>query len=169
MATVIENPNPKNAVRLTPHELFMAANVGLRRQVSSLVAGRQDRHGLNPDDGWRVHIEGACGELAVAKFLGKYWDGSVDTFRSLPDLDNVEIRTRSKHYYELLIRTDDDPDKVYILVTGTAPNYRVRGWMKGRDAQRDEWLQNHGGREAAWFVPPEHLNTNWPTKAGSDA
>jgi hypothetical protein len=144
-------------VKLTPHEVAMAAGVGMRRQVSALAANRRDRHGLNPEDGWRVHIEGACGELAVAKYLGKYWDGSVDTFRSLPDLGNVEIRTRSKHGYELLIRKDDDPDKFYILVTGIAPNYRVRGWIKGKAARRDEWWQNHGGREPAWFVPHQAL------------
>ena len=147
----------ESIVKLTPHEVIMAAGVGIRRQVSALAANRRDRHGLNPEDGWRVHIEGANGELAVAKYLGKYWDGSVDTFKSLPDLGNVEIRTRSRHTYDLIIRTDDDPAKFYILVTGIAPNYRVRGWIKGENARRDEWLQTHGGREAAWFVPADAL------------
>jgi hypothetical protein len=142
----------------------MAASVGLRRQVSAISANRKDRHGLNPDDGWRVHIEGACGELAAAKFLGRYWDGSVDTFRSLPDLGNVEIRTRSKHSYDLIIRDDDDPQKFYVLVTGTAPFYRVRGWIKGENARKDEWKQTHGGREAAWFVPASALNTTWKAR-----
>lgn len=144
-------------VTLAPHELHMAAAVGLRRQVSAVAANRKDRHGLNPEDGWRVHIEGACGELAVAKYLGKYWDGSVDTFRSLPDLGNVEIRTRSRHDYELLIRPDDDPNKYYILVTGTAPCYRVRGYILGAAARQEQWVQRHGGRPPAWFVPHEAL------------
>jgi hypothetical protein len=142
----------------------MAAAVGLRRQLAAMRDGRQDRHGLDPEQGWRVHIEGACGELAVAKFLGRYWDGSVDTFRSIPDLGQAEIRTRSKHSYELLIRKDDDPTKVYIHVTGRAPHFRVRGWLRGWDAQREEWWQNHGGREYAWFVPCDVLNTSWPNQ-----
>jgi hypothetical protein len=148
-------------IKLTPHEVYMAASVGLRRQVSAIAANRKDRHGINPEDGWRAHIEGACGELAAAKFLGRYWDGSVDTFRSLPDLGNVEIRTRSKHNYDLIIRTDDDPTKYYILVTGAAPHYRVQGWIKGANARRDEWKKAPGGREMAWFVPVSALNTTW--------
>jgi hypothetical protein len=149
-------------VTLAQHELDMAAGVGLRRQLAALRDRRQDRHGLDPEDGWRVHIEGACGELAVAKFLGRYWDGSVDTFRSIPDLGRAEIRTRSKHNYELLIRKDDDDSKVYIHVTGRAPDFWVRGWLRGLDAQREEWWHNHGNREWAWFVPTTALNTNWP-------
>jgi hypothetical protein len=139
----------------------MAASVGLRRQVSAVASNLEERHGIDPDDGWRVHIEGACGELAVAKFLGRYWDGSVDTFRSLPDLGNVEIRTRSKHVYDLIVRGDDDPQKFYVLVTGRAPFYRVRGWIKGEEARKDEWLQSYGGREEAWFVPASALNNTW--------
>jgi hypothetical protein len=144
-------------VVLNEHELDLAGGVGVRRQVSALAAGRKDRHGMKPEDGWKVHVEGACGELAVAKYLGKYWDGSVDTFRRLPDLGNVEIRTRSKHYYELIIRRDDDPEKFYVLVTGIAPRYRVRGWIKGADARNSDWLRSHGNREEAWFVPTSQL------------
>lgn len=150
-------------VTLVSHEVDMAAGVGLRRQLAALHAGRPDRHGVDPEDGWRIHIEGACGECCVAKFLGRYWDGSVDTFKSIPDLGNVEIRTRSKHRYDLLIRKDDDPDKVYILVTGRTPNFWVRGWLRGIDAQREEWWNNHGNREWAWFVPVSALRTDWPS------
>jgi hypothetical protein len=147
------------SVTLTQYELDMAATVGVRRQVSAVASGRKHQHGMSFEDGWRAHIEGACGELALAKYLGKYWDGSVDTFRSLPDLGNIEIRTRSKSYYELIVREDDDPSKVYVLVTGFAPDYQIRGWIRGADARRDEWLQAHGGRPPAWFVPHDALTS----------
>lgn len=146
-----------DTITLAAHELHMAATVGLRRQVSSVITGLQDRHGMNPEDGWRAHIEGACGELAVAKYLRKYWDGSVDTFRTLPDLGNVEIRTRSRHDYELIIRPDDDTEKYYVLVTGRAPHYRIRGYILGAAARCDQWVQRHGGRSPAWFVPSQAL------------
>lgn len=147
----------------------MAASVGLRRQLAAVRAQRQDRHGLNPEDGWRVHIEGACGELAAAKFLGRYWDGSVDTFKSLPDLGGVEIRTRSRHHYDLLIRKDDDPDRVYIHVTGRCPSFWIRGWIRGKDGRRKEWLNNHGNRDWAWFVPTTALRTDWPQARAESA
>jgi len=153
-----------DTIRLLPHEVDMAASVGLRRQLSALKAGLRDRHGINPEDGWRVHVEGACGELAVAKFLGMYWDGSVDTFKSIPDLGPVEIRTRSKHTYDLIVRKDDDPSKVFIHVTGRVPEFRIHGWLRGSGAQREEWWRNHGGREWAWFAPATALHINWPSR-----
>ena len=153
-----------NRVTLSRYELQMAAFVGTQRQLAAIVANRPDRHGISQGDGWRAHIEGACGEVAVAKFLGYYWDGSVDTFRSIPDLAGAEVRTRSSHEYDLLIRKDDDPEKVYILVTGRAPTFWVHGWLRGKDAQREQWWKNHGNREWAWFVPSSALNTNWPKR-----
>lgn len=160
-------PNMATSVHLAHHEVRMAAMVGLNRQLAGMRDNRQHKYGMNPEDGWRAHIEGACGELAVAKFLGRYWDGSVDTFKSVPDLADAEIRTRSRHDYDLLIRKDDDPTRVYIHVTGRAPKFHVRGWIRGADAQREEWWHNHGNREWAWFVPADALHTSWPRKVAS--
>ena len=80
---------------------------------------------------------GACGEVAVAKAMGRYWGGSVNTFKSIGDLVSVgwEIRTRAEHSYDLIIRDDDQDDRVFVLVTGKAPNYVVRGWIKAGDAK----------------------------------
>ena len=153
----------KCRVTLTNSEFSMASHVGYLRNLSAVQANRRIQHGIDPDDVWRAHIEGACGECALAKFLGWFWDGSVDTFRNRPDLGNIEIRTRSKHSYDLIVREDDDPDNVFVLVTGIAPNYRIRGWIRGKDARRDEWKQSYGGRPEAWFVPSEALK---PFKEG---
>jgi hypothetical protein len=140
------------SIRLTSYELALAASVGSRRQVAALKDGRPDRHGFE-GLGWDVHIEGAAGELALAKYMKWYWNGSVDTFREMADVGAVEVRTRSRHTYELLVRPDDSDDVVYVLVTGRAPEYAVRGWMLGRDAKRPEWFLAHGDRPRAYFVP----------------
>jgi hypothetical protein len=55
-------------VTLTWHELMAASLVGIMRQVSSLKDGRQHIAGMT-GIGWDTHIEGACGEAAVAKAL----------------------------------------------------------------------------------------------------
>lgn len=141
---------------LTPAELHMAANVGIARQIEAVRQRRPDCHGYD-GDGWSVHIQGAAGELAVAKMLGWYWDGSVNTFRTAPDVGDVEVRTRSRHDYELIHRPDDDPTKAYVLVTGVAPYLWVRGWRKGVDCRQPAWWKEHGGRPGAWFVPTRVL------------
>lgn len=144
-----------DTVTLTMHEINMAANVGLMRQLCALKAGKHDAHGFD-GAGWSEHIEGACGELAVAKILGRYWDGSVNTWKA-DDLPGLQIRTRSRHDYDLIVRPGDDDQAVFVLVTGQCPEYRVRGWITGAEAKRRELVRYYGCRPAAYFVPAEQL------------
>jgi hypothetical protein len=144
-------------VTLTWPEVSMGAAVGMRRHMSALSKGLKDKHGYD-GDGWGPHIEGALGEMAVAKAFGVYWDGSVDTFK-LPDLPGIQVRTRPKHDYDLIIRDTDSPEDTYVLVTGTAPSYRVVGWIDGQVGMRHDWSAKHAGRPTAFFVPIKSLNS----------
>jgi|LauGreDrversion4_2_1035121.scaffolds.fasta_scaffold301304_3 hypothetical protein len=146
-------------VELNIPEFLNAINIGVLRQCSSLRRGLKDAHGAKSDNGWDMHIEGACGEAAVAKALNVYWSGTVDTFKLGGDLGkSIQVRTRSKDYYELIVRKDDRDDDIFVLVTGKAPKFNVVGWTFGKNAKKQEWMQTHGGREAAWFVPQKELH-----------
>lgn len=156
-------------VALTPVEAAMAGAVGSIRHGMSVGDRRQDRHGLKPeDDGLQCHILGAAGELAVAKMLGRYWGGDVNTFKR-PDLgSNIQVRTRSRHDYDLLIRPDDNPDEIFIHITGSPTRLVIHGWIYGREGMLDEFVQTYGGRPAAWFVPKRVLRPLRP-RAAPDA
>lgn len=145
-------------VTLNASELQHAAFVGCRRQIEAMCAGRQHIAGFD-GIGWDLHIEGACGELAVAKALNVHWGGAVNTFKLGDDVEGagLQVRTRSKHGYELLVRPGDAPDAAYVHVTGVAPDFVVHGWLFGREAQQPEFLQTYGGRPKAYFVHPKHL------------
>jgi hypothetical protein len=142
-------------ITLAWYEAAMASDVGRMRHLASIKAGLQDAHGFT-GDGWSEHIEGACGEMAVAKSLGIYWDGSVNSF-SADDLPGLQIRTRSRDHYDLLVRRSDRDDAVFVLVTGRCPNYVVHGWARAGDVKLPEYEREYGGREAAWFVPQSAL------------
>ncbi|VIO80084.1 hypothetical protein [Bradyrhizobium ivorense] len=144
-------------VELSLHEVLMAAEVGLMRQIAAIKRKLPDRNGFE-GAGWNVHIEGACGELAVAKALGLYWTGSVNSFKCGGDVGAIQVRTRSRADYELIIRDDDRDEDVFVLVTGRCPTYEVIGKIIGRKGKRDEWRRCHGGRQAAWFVPHAALS-----------
>lgn len=143
-------------VVLSWYEAAMASHVGWMRQLAAIKAGKQDCHGYD-GEGWSEHIEGACGEMAVAKMLGIFWDGSVNTWKA-NDLPGIQVRTRSRHHYDLIVRPGDDDQATWVLITGRCPSYRVRGWIDGREAKRPEWLANHAGRAPAYFVPADQLN-----------
>lgn len=144
-------------VRLTAYELMQAATAGCLRQISALVKNLPDKHGF-AGLGWSEHIEGACGEMAVAKVVNRYVSGSVNTFKVGGDIGGtIQVRTRSRHDYELIVRPDDRSEDVFVLVTGRAPEYEVRGWIRGEQAKRPDWLASHGGRAPAYFVPASAL------------
>lgn len=144
-------------IALDWYEVHLAAVVGTRRQIEALRNGNPDKHGYE-GSGWELHIEGAAAELALAKVLGRYWNGAINTFKDGGDVGpTLQVRLRTKHYYDLLIRPDDPDEKAFVLVTGTCPEFRVHGWMWGADAKRQEWLQTHGNRPAAYFVPKDAL------------
>lgn len=143
-------------IKLAWHEAAMASEVGRMRHLASIKAGLQDAHGCT-SEGWSEHIEGACGEMAVAKMLGIYWDGSVNTFKS-NDLPGLQIRTRSKDDYDLIVRKHDADDSIFVLVTGRCPSYTVRGWARAGDVKKQEFERDYGGRAPAWFVPQSALH-----------
>lgn len=142
-------------VTLTWYEVAMATHVGWMRQISVIQHNRTRNNGFH-GGGWTEQLEGACGELAVAKALGVYWNGGVDTFKGA-DVHGLQVRTRSKHEYELIIRDNDKPTDRFVLVTGTAPHFEIRGWIDCADARRPEWRRNHGGFAPAYFVPHSEL------------
>lgn len=142
-------------VSLEPFEVRLAAGVGMSRHVAALEKGLPDRHGFS-GDGWKVHIEGALGELVVAKALNRFWSGSVNTFKG-GDVGRLQVRTRSSHTYDLIVRSSDADEEYFVLVTGQCPHYRVHGWIKGADAKQPQWVQSHGDRPAAWFIPQNAL------------
>jgi hypothetical protein len=135
----------------------MAAQIGVLRQLEAVRKGLPDRHGFDGDTGWTIHIEGAAGEIAAAKALGLYWGGTVNTFKTEGDVGNIEVRTRSKPHYDLLVRDNDKNESVFVLVTGKSPKYNVVGWILGKDAKKTEWYADYGNRPPAYFVPQNCL------------
>lgn len=144
---------------LSPEELSEAAAIGVRRHIASIERpnrnGFVDEHG----EGWHIHIEGACGELAAARVLEIEPMMSVNTFGSVPDIGGLfDVRTRSKENYELKIKHGDVSFRPYVLARGKAPTFDIVGWMVPAQAWRNQqWIKSHGGRTAVWFVPDASL------------
>ena len=139
-------------INLTSEELRLAASVGIARQIDNIAAGRRQRHGKSALGDWQMHIEGACGEFAVAKFLGLFWSGNVGDLCA-HDVGKHEVRQRSRGNYDLVIYEGDHDDSPYWLVTGLNGRYMIRGWIYGREGKKPEYFRSYGGRPPAYFVP----------------
>jgi hypothetical protein len=142
---------------LTKTELFYAAVNGVIRNMEAKAAKRTHAHGLSQDaaQAWDMDIEGACGEMAVAKALDRYWAGS-GTFRG-GDVGELQVRTAREHRGRLILHESDADDQIFVLVTGRAPDLCVRGWLLARDGKRAEYWQDPGTGRPAFFVPQDAL------------
>jgi len=141
---------------LKPPKVERVIKVGKERQAEAIRMGLEDKHGFE-GDGEAIHINGAGGECAFAEAMGVEWAGHVNTFKKGGDVLHYQIRTRSRHWYDLIVREDDDPEAIFVHVTGELPEYFVAGWIRGRDARLGEWRRAYAGREEAWFVPKNGL------------
>ena len=145
-------------VTLSTTEVMQASMVGIQWFMNGFEKGMQHKPPLPPEANALVNnIEGACGEMAYAKARGLYFEPRLTAYKGADFGDNVQVRTRSDHAYELMVRDNDNPEHFYVLVTGKAPVYCVVGWIQGRDAMKPEWRKDWGGRGEAWFVPHKAL------------
>lgn len=128
-------------------------SVSIGQNLTDIAAERRDYN-----ERLLVDIRGTCGELAVAKLFNKYWAPSVNTFHGVPDIEpNIEVRTSENPNACLIVRDNDPDDRWYVLVIGIPPVMDVRGFIRGSDAKRDEWVRNPGGHRPSWFVPQSAL------------
>lgn len=149
------------AVKLTYAEVQAAALTGVQRHVESLKAGHQNRYAANKDNAWQLDIQGALGEMAVAKALGIFWSHSVNAFKA-PDVGTLHVRSSTNADAPLIVRPGDDQAAAFVLVTGSDNVWTVHGWIRASAARRDEWRGNPGGYGEAWFVPQQALTPLTP-------
>lgn len=143
-------------ITLDWHEYAMAAEIGKLRRMTALSRGSQNAHGgINLS--WTEDIEGAGAELCVAKALGIYWNGGIDTFKN-PDLGhNIQVRWTPSHSNSLIVRSADPDTDYYVLVTGTLPTLTIQGYALGSYAKNEYWSKAPNGRPPAYFVPKDYL------------
>ena len=142
-------------IELTKGEQMKAASVGIWRNLQSMWRGAQPRWGQGGAALWGSHIEGAAGELAVAKATNTYWSGALGDY----DADDVgKLQIRTTHHTEgcLILHPDDADDRPFILVIGSLPSFRLAGWIMGRDGKAAKWWRD-GIARPAYFVPQADL------------
>jgi len=157
-------------IELEWYEAEMAAKVGMARAFSSFRAKHNPyKYGLKKDEFgfFEMDIRGAAAECAVAKGLGLYWDGSVDTFHDKADIgESIEVRSVKDTQRQLLVRPNDPVEgRIYVLIVdlwrmGTSPNYVIRGWLPGEECKQDKYETDFGrkDRPPCYGIPAQDLN-----------
>lgn len=151
-------------ITLNPEKLALANAEAFRRQQQNEAKGLRGRNKA-PDRGekaLKLHQLGCIGEVAVAEFLGvqEHLFTAKKAIRGSADLPgNIEVKTRSKHNYDLLIQFSDDPDKIFVLVTHEGGDItQIWGWIRGCDAMKKEWVREFVRGRRCYAVPQTALN-----------
>lgn len=151
-------------VILKPYEIEMAKFVAGRRiEESRRLKIKDSIPNLSEERNISINTLGALGEVAVAKYLNQFWGGTVNTFHNRSDVGfEIEVRTTANDNQSLIIRKRDDPKKFYFLVLQVSESeYKIKGFILGEDGMKHVFYRSPNGREKAYFVPVEELNSGF--------
>ena len=135
---------------------------GMRRQAVNEAKRLRGRNGGASfgSKALDIHLLGAAGEMAVASYLGMKHElyKEVEAKRGSDDLPGIDIKTRSKHFYSLIVQKQEDPDKKFVLVTIENQQTLLHGWCYGREAMDERYWADPARGRPAYFVPQSALH-----------
>jgi len=153
-------------VSLSWYEVMQAGIGGMCRYVAAVQRDRPQRYGQVATNRWGTDIEGCLGELVLAKFLDRYWDGALRKEARPGDVGDMEARHSVHPQAHLCIHEPDADDHIFVLITGSlagrAPYaFQVVGWIPGAQGKREEWFRDikKGYDRPAFWVPQAMLHS----------
>lgn len=159
------HPYFPKAVRasLTDSQKKRIKEEAFRRQSTNEALQLKGRNN-GPDQGdlaLKYHELGAGGELAVAAFLGMEDQVFLDQTpeRGSADLPlGIDVKTRGRHYYDLLVQLDDNPKKTFVLVTVENKEVLMHGWISGTFAMKDQFIKEYVKGRPCYSIPKAQLS-----------
>lgn len=154
-------PTPIEFV-FSEEERKQAMEEGERRQRANEAKGLRGRNkgAWRGDKALEIHLLGAAGEMAVASYLGlkEHLYKETEAKRGSADLpDNIDVKTRSKASYDLIVQKGESPDKRFVLVTIQEQKTLIHGWCYGYEAMQEQYWADPARGRPAYFVPKEAL------------
>jgi hypothetical protein len=153
-------PTPISFV-FSEEERRLAMEEGMRRQGVNEAQGLRGRNG----GAWKgskaldIHLLGAAGEVAVASYLGmkEHLFKETEARRGSDDLPGIDVKTRSKTRYDLIVQKNEDVRKKFVLVTIENQKTFLHGWCYGHEAMQERFWADPARGRPAYFVTKEHL------------
>jgi len=145
----------------TAEERQAAMEEGMRRQSVNEARGLRGRNGGASfgSKALEIHLLGAAGEMAVASYLGmkSFLYQATEAERGSCDLPGIDVKTRSKASYDLIIQKNEDPNKKFALVTIQNRETLLHGWCYGHEGMKEIYWSDPAKGRPAYFVGKEHL------------
>lgn len=135
----------------------------MRRQRVNEAKGLRGRNkgAWRGDKALEIHLLGAAGEVAVASYLGlkEHLFKETEARRGSDDLPGIDVKTRSKHKYDLIVQRNENPEKKFVLVTIEGQKTLIHGWCWGHEAMQEQYWADPARGRPAYFIPKEALQS----------
>ena len=145
----------------TEEEREAACKEAFRRQAVNEIKGLKGRNGgvATGAMALTIHLLGAAGEMAVASHLGlkEFLYKEAEAKRGSCDLPGIDVKTRSRHSYDLIVQKNESPEKKFVLVTIENKKTLIHGWIDGKNAMKEEYWADPARGRPAFFVPKTAL------------
>lgn len=149
-------------VNLTEEEINLAYEIANKRNQSQRKANRKDGKVL--DDSLGIDKQGALAEMAVAKALGRAWDGKFFEISDWlkwrevgNDVSGLEIRSTKHKNGRLIIHPRDKDYAPFILVVQNKDDFELVGWIYGLEGKKQEYFADVGYGRPCYYAPREIL------------
>jgi hypothetical protein len=146
-------------ITLTNEDMKLARELAQTRRSESRSKGLHDYRYDRSKSGEDVDYLGALGEIALAKALGEDPALTEGTFKAADHVDRwelpIQVRATDRLDGRLIIRSNDDPDHWYVLVTIDGPVATIGCMIDGKSVQsREAWRgPARDVDDVYWFVP----------------
>jgi hypothetical protein len=74
-------------------------------------------------------------------------------------LPGIDVKTRSKACYDLIVQRGSNPQKKFVLVTIANQVTLLQGWCYGHEAMKEQYWADPARGRPAYFVPQNALRS----------
>jgi hypothetical protein len=151
-------------VRLSLPEVMFAAQAGTMRRVQGLKEDRLQRYGggPSPDMVWQIDIVSCISEMALAKYLDRYWSGDIGNVMAPADVGKFyQVRATEWANGKLRLHPDDKDHQPYVLARVLHQTVTFVGWLYAREGKKPQYwkaIQPSRPERVAYWVPGDELH-----------
>lgn len=126
-------------MRPSEGELHLAGNVGVLRMIYAVRTNRQRGRGATDNAGGGDHVNGAIGEMMLAKHCQIFWSGTIGTIKASADVGECyQVRATALRHGRLRAHPEDNDNQPFVLARILLPEVHLVGWLWGNEIKRPE-------------------------------
>jgi len=144
-------------IQLKWHDFITCHSIASMNELYKHTRGVGHHWSIKKADQSANYILGAVGEYAVAKYLGKFYDGNVGNLEAVDVAGEYEVKTTPVPGGHLIVKPEAKDTKPFILAIVEDMTVRLPGWMKGTDIKDEKYKRTDQHGRSLYWVPQSDL------------